>query len=195
MSLQVNLLKRSERRHQGIVSMKVMVFSAIGLLTGITVLISLLTGISKITIAAELKYARQEFQQLEPQVEKLRAVQTAEKANREMLAHLKSWTENAGPPMYAVLRSLQKNIPADMRLYHLFAGTEQTAEKETSAYTLRISGTANGELTAVETKRQLNAAPELRQFCGEIRLVSSRRHFDESWAFVLEGRRPIEESK
>jgi hypothetical protein len=97
--------------------------------------------------------------------------------------------------MYSVLRSVQENVPAQMMLYHFSAGAEQVSEKDPLTCTLRISGTANGELTAVDAKRQLNADAGLRSFCGEIKLISSQRHFGESWAFVLEGCRLAEGAK
>jgi hypothetical protein len=76
-----------------------------------------------------------------------------------------------------------------MMLYHFSADVEPVNEKDPLTYSLRVSGTANGELTAVDAKRQLNANADLRKFCGEIKLISLKRYFGDAWAFSLEGHR------
>jgi hypothetical protein len=189
MNLQINLLKKSEQRYQGIVSMKVMAVGSVSLLVGISLLAFLLAGISKMTLSSNLQRARQEWKMLEPKAAVLRAAQAASTANRKTLSELKSWSAVASLPMYEVLRSVQENIPDQMELWHFSAGITQPDEKEPLTYKFRISGTAIGELTAVEAKRKLNADAELRSFCGEVKLISSKRYFDEAWAFELEGHR------
>ena len=49
-------------------------------------------------------------------------------------------------------------------------------------------------MMAVELKRNLNNSKQLRNFCDEVRLISSRRESDASWIFSLEGKRIIEEA-
>lgn len=192
MSLQVNLLKKSERRFQGIVSMKVMVLGSAGVLVSITILIFLMAGLSKVTLNSNLTSARREWERLGPQAAVLRAAQAATAANRKTQSELESWSKGDRPLMYRVLRSVQEDVPAQMLLYHFSACVEQTGQQDPLLCKLRISGTAQGELTAVEAKRKLNADDELRRFCGEVKLVSSRRYSEESWAFALEGCRSPE---
>jgi hypothetical protein len=189
MSLQVNLLKKTERRFQGIVSMKIIVLGSVGLLVSITILVLLLAGISKMTLNSDLERARGEWNMLAPQEAAVRQIQAAAEANRKTLAMLESWKGGDCPPMYSVLRAVQKNVSAGMALQHLSAGLAQGSDKEIPSIVFRISGTAKGELTAVETKRQLNSDKTLHRFCGEVRLVSSQRDSGEVWAFAIEGSR------
>jgi hypothetical protein len=189
MSFQVNLLKKSERRYQGIVSMKVMVLGSVSVLASITVLVFLLAGISKMTLNANLDRARREWKRLNPQVTVVRSFITATEANRKTLSELESWAQGDHLSMFSVLRAAQSQIPAQMALENLYAGLEQASDDDPSYYTIRFSGRAQGELTAVEAKRQLNADAELRRFSGEIKLVSSQREAGDVWIFALEGRR------
>lgn len=195
MSLQVNLLKKSERRFQGIVSMKVMVLGSASVLVGITILVFLLAGLSKVTLNSNLARVRREWERLSPQAAVLRTAQAAIAANCQTLSELESWSKGDRPLMHRVLRSVQEDVPSQMLLYHFSASIEQAGKEDPLLCKLRISGTARGELTAVEAKRKLNADDELRRFCGEVKLVSSQRDFGETWAFALEGCRLPEANK
>jgi hypothetical protein len=188
MSLQVNLLKKVERRYQGIVSMKVIALSSISLLAGITILVFLLAGISKMTLNANLDRARREWKRLDPQAAVIRSGQAAVDINRKTLSELDVWAKGDHPSMFSILRAVQSQIPAQMSLDRCYAGLEKY-DADPAYYTLRLSGRAQGELTAVEAKRQLNTASGLRRFCGEVKLVSSQRESGEIWLFALEGRR------
>ena len=189
MNLQVNLLKKTEQRYQGIVSMKVMALSSVSLLASITIMVFLLAGISRMSLNNNLDRARREFKRLDPLANAVRSAQTAIEANRKTLATLEGWSQGDCPSMFILLRSIQSGIPAPMTLDNLYAGLEQEVDSKPGYYTLRISGRAQGELTAVDAKRQLNSSAELRRFCGETKLVSSQREAAEKWMFLLEGRR------
>jgi hypothetical protein len=194
MSLQVNLLKKSEQRYQGIVSMKVMVLTSAGVLLGVTVLVFTLAGISKMTLHANLDRARREWERIEPLAAVIRAKQDAYIANQKTLEELEVWSKGDHVGMSGVLRAVQSEIPARMELNGLYAGIETSVpaekEKEEDYYVLRLNGRAQGELTAVDAKRQLNGDPEVRGFCGEVKLVSSQRDDGDVWNFSMEGRRP-----
>jgi hypothetical protein len=190
MSLQVNLLKKSERRFQGIVSMKVMALGSVGVLAGITILVFSLAGISKVTLNSNLDRARRESERLEPQAATVRSAQAAVAANRKTLTELEGWAQGDHLSMHRILYAVQSRVPPQMTLDNFFAGIEQADAKASAYYTLRLSGRSQGELTAVEAKRQLNANAEVRGFCGEVKLVSSQREAGEIWIFALEGRRP-----
>lgn len=195
MNLQVDLLKKVERRYQGIVSMKVMALGSISVLAGITILVFLLAGISKMTLSANLDRARNEFGRLDPQAAVVRNGQAAMEANRKTLDELKSWSQSGTLSMFSILRAVQREIPAQMVLENLYAGLEPETELGPVYYTLRLSGRAQGELTAVDAKRRLNSSAELRRFCGEAKLVSSQREAGENWIFMLEGRRLAGDAK
>jgi hypothetical protein len=189
MSLQVNLLKKTERRYQGIVSMKVMVLGSVSVLAGITILVFLLAGVSKMTLSANLDRARREWNRLEPQAAVVRKEQDAISTNKKTLAELESWSTGEHSSMFNILYAVQSRIPAQMALDNFYAGQEQASDADPIYYTLRFSGRSLGELTAVEAKRQLSEDAGLRRFCGEIKLVSSLRESGETWVFALEGRR------
>lgn len=193
MSLQVNLLKKAERRYQGIVSMKVMVLGSASVLVGVTVLVLFLAGISKMTLNANLDRARREWERLGPLADVVRSAHAATAANRQTLAKLESWAQGDHRAMHTILRAVQSEIPPQMELSNLYAGTEQASDEDPAYYTLRFSGRAQGELTAVNAKRQLNGNAEVRGFCGEVKLVSSQRETGDVWVFAFEGRRPAEE--
>jgi hypothetical protein len=194
-NLQVNLLKKTERRYQGIVSMRVMALGSVSVLAGITILVFSLAGISKMTLNANLERARHEWTRLEPLAAVVRTGQAAVAANRKTLSDLDHWSQGGHFSMYGILRAVQSEIPAQMVIDHLYAGLEQAADNEPAYYTLRFSGRARGELTAVDAKRQLNSSAELRRFCGETKLVSSQRESGENWIFAMEGRRLAGEAK
>ena len=191
MNLQVNLLKKAEQRYQGIVSMKIMVLGSVGVLTGITVIVLFLAGISKITLNANLDRARREWNRLNPQVTALRQGQAATAANHKTLKELEGWAQGDRLSMYSLLRAVQNEIPAQMVLDNFYAGLEQASDTAPVYCLLRLSGRAQGELTAVEAKRKLSADTEVRSFCGEVKLVSSQRESGENWMFALEGRRLV----
>ncbi len=188
MNLQVNFLNKTERRYQGIVSMKIMMLGAVSLLSGITILVFSLAGISKITLSIALDRVQSEWKQLEPQAAVVLKAQDALAANSKTLSELENWSKGDRLSMYRILYAAQSRIPPQMALDNFYAGLEQTAD--TAYYTLRFSGRSVGELTAVDAKRQLNEDAGLRQFCGEIKLVSSQREANDVWIFALEGRRP-----
>ena len=195
MNLQINLLKKPERRYQGIVSMKVMVLSSVSLLAGITVLVFLLAGISRMRMNSNLERARHASERIEPRAVLVRNAQAAAAANRKTLAELQKWAQGDHLSMFSILRAVQSRVPARMTLGNLYAGMEQATDADPVYYTLRLSGRAQGELTAVEAKRQLNENSEVRGFCGEVKLVSSQREAGETWIFALDGRRPAGETK
>ena len=190
MSLQINLLKKTERRYQGIVSMKVIVLSSISLLVAITVLVFLLAGISRMRLNANLDRVRRASARIEPQAVLVRNAQAAAAANRKTLAELERWAQGDHFSMFSILRAVQGRIPPKMTLENLYAGLENNLADGKPNYTLRFSGRAQGELTAVEAKRQLNENDEVRGFCGEVKLVSSQRDTGEIWIFSLDGHRP-----
>jgi len=193
MSLQVNLLKKTERRYQGIVSMKVMVLGSAGVLVGTTVLVLSLAGISKATQGANLNRAQREWERVNPIATAVRQKGAAAEANRKTLARIDVWSKGASAPMNTILRQAQKEIPEQIQLNNLRAGIlEGRGEDESSYYILRLSGRALGELVAVETKRQLNGNEDILAFCGNVRLVSSERESGDVWTFALEGRREAE---
>jgi hypothetical protein len=187
--LQVNLLKKNERRYQGIVSMKVMALVSVSVLAGTTILVFLLAGISRMTLNSDLAKAKDEWGRLEPRAALVRNSQAAVEANLKTLAGLESWAQSEHLTMHRILRAVQSRIPEQMALEHLFAGLEQTADSDPIFCALRLSGRAHGELTAVEARRRLNTDGQVVGFCGEVRLVSSQRESGDVWIFALEARR------
>ena len=169
--------------------MKVIVLSSISLLAGITVLVFLLAGVARMRLNSSLERARHASDRIEPKAVQLRSVQAAAAANRQTLAELQKWAQGERLSMFSILRAVQSRIPPRMTLENLYAGMEQASDTDPVYYVLRFSGRAQGELTAVDAKRQLNDNAEVRNFCGEVKLVSSQRESGEIWIFALDGRR------
>lgn len=197
MNLQVNLLKKSERRYQGIVSMKVIVMGSAAVFVGILLLFFVLAGIAKVTVLANLERTRREWIRQEPRAAIIRMQTTAASANRRTLASLNKWSERTGAPLYQIVRELQGSVPAQIQLSRVYAGMTEAGSSGHPECVLQLSGWAvgkGGELLAVEFKRNLNNTKHLKSFCNEVRLISSRRESPASWSFSLEGKRIIEET-
>jgi hypothetical protein len=192
MNLQINLLMKTERRYQGMVSMKVIVLGSVSVFAGIAALVFSLAGISQVTHNANLDRARREWERLEPQSAAVRNAGFAATANQETLEKLNAWAGVGGVPMHRVLQAVQRETPDLIQFSNLSAGMRTEIDGQTF-YALQINGRAMGELVAVDAKRKLNATPEVRDFCGEVRLVSSQRELGEKWVFLFEGRRLIKE--
>lgn len=188
MNLQVDLLKKTERRFQGIVSMKVMVLGSVGVLVGTLVLVLSLAGISRMTLQANLLRVRREWERIEPVVKVVRGDAASTEANWKVRDRLNAWSKGGSTPMYQVLRETQREIPERMQLNNLFVGIQESEDGD-DFYLLRLSGRVLGELVAVEGKRKLNSNADITGFCGDLRLISSAREAGDVWAFALEGRR------
>ena len=192
MSLQVDLLKKTERRYQGIVSTKVMVLGSAGVLIGTMVVVLSLATLSKATHNANFKRAQREWDRLNPLATVVRQNGAAAEENKKTLQKMDLWAKGGSASMYTILREVQREIPAMIQLNNLRAGILEGEEKEPSYYILRLSGRALGELVAVEAKRKLNSYNNIKAFCGNVRLVSSERESGDVWTFALEGRRQEE---
>jgi hypothetical protein len=183
---------RQGKKTEQQLSMKGLVTVCVSVLAGSGLLLLLAAGLSNLSLNADLEKARREWNDLHAQETAVLRARDAARVNETTFITLQNGEEGDWPRMYSVLRAVQENVPSLMRLYHFSADVAQDREKDALTRTLRISGTAVGELTAVDAKRQLTADARLRSFCGEIRLISSRRYFEESWAFALEGSRLAE---
>ena len=197
MNLQINLLKKGERRYQGIVSMKVMVMGAIAVFGGILLLFFVLAGIAKVTVLANLERTRREWTRKMPVSSVIGMQTSAAAANRRTSASLDEWSERTGAPLYKIMRELQSSVPTSVQLSRVYAEIIEEGSSGQPECVLQLSGWTvgeGGEMLAVEFKRNLNNSKELRSFCDEVRLISSRRETDASWVFSLEGKRIIEEA-
>jgi hypothetical protein len=197
MNLQINLLKKSEQRYQGIVSMKVMVLGSAAGFAGFLLLFGMLAGIARVTVLANLERTRREWTRQEPLAAVVRLQTAAIVANRKTHASLDEWSERTGAPVFKIIRELQSSVPTHIQLSRAFVGITDTGSSGHPECVLQLSGWAEGEggeLLAVEFKRNLNNSSELRGFCDEVRLISSRRESDTSWVFSLEGKRIIQEA-
>jgi hypothetical protein len=194
MNLRIDFLKKTERRYQGIVSTKVMVLSSISVLLGTTVIVLSLAMISKATQASSFKRTQSEWNRLSPRAAATRKNEAAAQNNQKTLARIDGWSKGGSAPMYTILREVQREIPDTIQLQNLKAGILEGGAEDPSYYLLRFTGRAYGELEAVKTKRKLTENEVLRNFCGNIRLVSSGRESGDIWTFALEGRREVEET-
>jgi hypothetical protein len=190
MSFRVNLLNKTERRYQGIVSMKVMVLGSLSVLVGTTVVVLSLAGISQAGQKANLKRSRLEWDRISPQAEAVRVKGIAAEKNQKTLARLDVWVKGGNAPMYQILREVQKEIPAAIQLKSLRAGIMKGEDKNQSDfYMLRLSGT-DDEMVGTTAASALKANKIISNYCGEILLKAS----SSVNAFAMEGRRPLEDT-
>lgn len=193
MSLQVDLLKKAERRYQGIVSMKLMVLGSLSVLVGTLVLVLILAGISRASLRANLERSQREWERVQPLAAAVRAHGVAAEANAETLRRTDAWMQGRRAPMHEILRETQRAIPSQIQLQSLHAGIVEIEQSdEPSSYILRLGGRARGKLVAVEAKRTLNKNETIIGFCGDVRLISSEREAGEVWTFALEGQWRVE---
>lgn len=195
MNLQVNLLKKTEQRYQGIVSMKLLIAGSVAVFAGILLIFLLLSGIAKMTLNANIERARSEWTQREPVAGVIRGQSEAAAQNRRTLSMLEEWSGRVNAPMYKILHDLQQCVPAQIQLSRLYAGVVPDPEKGTPEFRMQLNGWAvgqGGDLLAVDFKRDLNDNPVIRNFCSEIRLVSSQRETGDVWLFALEGSKKAE---
>jgi hypothetical protein len=183
-----NLIKTVESRIRSAAGRRMLVGAAV-VSTVMTVLIFLFAGISAMRTGNGLKRTRHELEQVRPGAAKLRDAQQADAANRKMLSEFQHWSTQSGLPMYKTMRAVQEDIPEQMVLYHFSAGLGVDDEKDAVVCSLYLSGSARDELTAIDVKQRLNHDARLRRFCGEVKLVSTKRYSVDGWAFALEGRR------
>ena len=194
MNLYVNFLKKNEQRYQGIVSMKVMVLGSAAVLIGILALFFVLAGIHKVTLMAHLERTRREWTRLEPISAAIQQQADAAHSNRKAYEAIQEWTRRTGAPLYKILRELQRSVPTQVQIFRLEAGVFPDMKNGNSECSLQLNGRAEGaggELLAVEFKRNLNGSTEVKNFCNEVRLVSSQREAGDVWVFAMEGRREI----
>lgn len=196
MSLRVDLLKKNERRYQGIVSMKVMVLGSVGVLLGTSLLVLALALISQATQSSNYKRAKKSWEDIKPTVAVIKENGVAAEANRKTLERIDAWTKGGSVPMYKILREVQKEIPAEIQLQSMRAGIlEGESEDQESYYILRISGLAIGALLPVDAKLKFNSNENITGFCGDVRLISSDPVGEDMRSFAIEGRRAQEEAK
>jgi len=198
MNLQINLLKKAEQRYQGIVSMKVLVAGSVAVFVGILLICLLFSSIARVALNANIERARREWSRQEPIATAVRKQSEALAQNRQTISVLEGWSKRTGAPMYKIMHELQRSVPAQMQLSRLYAGVMPNERSGKPEYQLQLSGWAvgkGGNLLAVKFKRNLNANEVIRNFCNDIRLVSSQREMGEVWIFALEGRKPVEDEK
>lgn len=185
--------KQTEPRHQRALSSVVVAgFSFFILAGGAVLLFFLLHFIPGRAVEKQATSLERELEMLAPQVSALQTALDTIAANRRMLDAIDRWSGGDRPPMYRVLRSIQEQIPAQMKLYHLSAALKGREGEDAPAGTVRISGTAMGEETILDARQRLNRDAELHRFCGEMRLINSRRYLGESWSFAFHGGLPVE---
>lgn len=198
MNLQVNLLKKTEQRYQGMVSMKLLMTGSIALFAGILLIFLMLSAIAKASFNSNMQHARTEWARQEPVAAAVRQQSEAAERNRKTLALLDEWSGRTNAPMHRILHEVQSRVPEQVQLSRFQAGRTPDDGGGNAEHWLQINGWSvgrGGDLRALDFKNRLNDSAAVRGFCGEIRLISSQRESGETWLFALEGRMAAEDGK
>jgi hypothetical protein len=118
MSLRVDLLRDSERRYQGPVSVRFAVATA-GLTVGaILFLAGAILVYRQISLSSDLKWARREWEKIKPRHEEILRTEKEVAADQAFLTELDAWAQTR-INWNEVLGEFQKTVPSNVQLTRL----------------------------------------------------------------------------
>lgn len=179
----VNLLKKSEQRHQGAVSRR---FVLVSIVATPILLIAVLSGIKLVQYAgvqSELKASREIWKTLEPKL----ALFTEEKrgltANRQLLSLLEAW-QTSQLPVIELMDGIQDCVPDNIQFTRLSLRSDlkrsnyRTAGDMALDYILSIEGVSQGdraESDVIGLQRDLMASEVVESSFDTIKLTAMRK--------------------
>jgi hypothetical protein len=192
----VNLLRKSEQRHQGLVSRR---FSMIIAVVTPILLISVLSGIKVVQYSGvqdELKTSRAIWAELEPKLELYKEENRGLMTNRKVLDLFGEWTASRGA-MHRVLDEIQEAVPENIQLTRLSVRGEFLAaiyaEPEDLAikYALSIDGISQSERAdsdVIKLRKELLGQEQTSSMFTSLKLASLRKRGGASGVGVSEFR-------
>ncbi len=145
----VNLLKKSERRYQGVVSMR---FIYVGIVVTPVLSIAILSGIKLFQynqVQSELRGSRTVWANMEPRLKLFKDEQRSLSSNRKALKLFEGWT-NSQVSFVELLSDIQGTVPQEIQFTRLSIRAGATASVYTDPetlgldYTLLIEGVSQG---------------------------------------------------
>ncbi len=179
----VNLLKKSERRYQGVVSRR---FIFVSMVVTPIFLIAILSGIKLVQyngVQANLKASREIWADLEPQLERFQNQQRGLNTNRQAIDLIQGW-RNSQVSMEGLLLDIQQTIPEQIQLTRVSVRSEiktsvyRNKDELDLDYRLVLQGVSQGaqaEGMVINLRKNLLKKEHLTATFDSVKLTSMRK--------------------
>jgi len=179
----VNLLKKSEQRHQGAVSRRFVLVSIVA--TPILV-IAVMSGIKLVQYAgvqSDLKASREIWRTLEPKLALFNEEKQGLTEHRQLLALFEAW-QTSQVPVIELMNGIQDSVPENIQFARLSLRSEikrslyKTAADMALDYKLSIEGMSQGdraESDVIRLQRDLLACEVVESSFDTIKLTAMRK--------------------
>ncbi len=197
MNLHVNLLEKSERRHQSGVDWGNLIAWVFFACTIVTIACVLFASGVKLRRVARMTSLKKDWSQIEDKVEGLRAQDIAGKANDKTCRTLMHSLDGEYEFRHDLLTEIQLGLHEQIRLTHLFVG-EEVGYDDLNYDVLRLQGESvgtGGAMLPVKWRSRLVSNPTICSVAGEVSLEKLTPEGDQHWSFLLKARRVVEEEK
>ncbi len=194
----VNLMKKSEQRYQGVVSMR---FIYIGVIVTPVLFIAILSGIKLAQhreVQSELQASRALWADVGPRFKLFKAEQRSLSSNRKVLKLMEGWT-NSQVSFVGMLTDIQETVPQNIQFTRLSIRAQAEAsvytdpEKISMDYTLLVGGVSQGQRAedeVISLRKDLLGTEAVSSVFESIKLASMRKRqggADGLREFTLEG--------
>jgi len=197
MNLHVNLLEKSERRHQSGVDWENLIAWGFFASTILTIVLVLIASGVKLRRVSKMSGLKNEWAQIETKVEALRLQDVAGKANDKTCRMLMHSLDGEHEFRYGLLTEIQTGLHEQIRLTHLFIGQE-VGYDDLNYKVLRLQGESvgnGGAMLPVKWRSQLVSNPKICSVAGKVSLEKLTPEGNQHWSFMLKARRLVEEEK
>jgi len=179
----VNLLKKSEQRHQGAVSRR---FVLVSIVATPILLIAVLSGIKLVQYAgvqSELKASREIWKTLEPKLALFNEEKKGLADQRQLLALFEAWRASQ-LPVIELMGGIQDSVPDNIQFTRLSLRSDlkrsvfRTAGDMALNYTLSIEGLSQGdraESDVIRLQRDLLSCEVVESTFDTIKLSAMRK--------------------
>jgi len=179
----VNLLKKSEQRHQGAVSRR---FVLVSIVATPILLIAVLSGIKLVQYAgvqSELKASREIWKTLEPKLASFNEEKQGLADQRQLLALFEAWRASQ-LPVIELMGGIQDSVPDNIQFTRLSLRSDlkrsvfRTAGDMALNYTLSIEGLSQGdraESDVIRLQRDLLSCEVVESTFDTIKLSAMRK--------------------
>lgn len=203
----VNLLKKSEQRYQGAVSLR---FMYVAIVVTPILFIAIISGVKLVqysSVQADLKVSRAIWQEVEPQLKLFKEERHSLETNRQALELLGGWT-NSQISFVRLLTDMQDTVPQNIQFTRLSIRSKDAVSVHASAeelelrYKLLIEGLSQGRLAedeVIQLRKDLLGSQAIAATFDAINLASMRKRVGAQGInmreFKLEGTAPKGDGK
>jgi len=192
----VNLLKKSEQRHQGAVSRR---FVLVSIVATPILLIAVLSGIKLVQYAgvqSDLKASREIWRKMEPRLASFKMEKKGLTDNSQLLSLFEAWKASQ-VPVIQLLDGIQDSVPDNIQFTRLSLRSDlkqsvyKTADDMALNYTFSIDGLTQGdraESDVIRLQRDLLACEVVASTFDTIKLTSMRKRKSGQQLTMLEFR-------